>query len=163
MFADETSSRSAASSKIRELPNASPRSAFRSMLSGKTLFLAGCLLLCFLRSVHGFRFDDLPGFFIVFEATARNLRKKLFADNQGSEPVRISVVGFDGQPCELGAHALVSDLAIWVSSPLPLHFDLASWILDPVPEPPDASHVGAARAAKKGAFGFHAVADDLAA
>src|SRR3954465_10329854 len=113
MFADETSSRSAASSKIRELPNASPRSAFRSMLSGKTLFLAGCLLLlCFLRSVHGFRFDDLPGFFIVFEAAARNLRKKLFADPRGSEPIRISVVGFDGQPRELGAHTLVSDLAI---------------------------------------------------
>src|SRR4051794_32852530 len=103
MLADETSSRSAASSKIRELPNASPRSAFRSMLSGKTLFLAGFLVFpWFFRSVPGLPLADLPRFFIVREAAARNFRKNFFADIQGRKPIGVAVVGFNGQPRDLG-------------------------------------------------------------
>ena len=66
--------------------------------------------------------DDLPILLVVFEATPRDLGKELLVDDDGREPVRVSVTGFDRKPRELGANALVANLSVWIAPTLPFHF-----------------------------------------
>src|SRR4051812_1314624 len=109
MFAEDTSSRREASSKMRELPNPSPRSAFKSIVSGKQLLLAALLLR---DAVHRLGFDHRPVFFIILEAAARDLGQELFPDHYRGQPIGIAVVRLDWKPRELCAYALVADFAV---------------------------------------------------
>src|SRR4051812_981150 len=123
MFAEETSSRSEASSKMRELPDPSPRSAFKSIVSGNQLLLAALLLR---GAVYRLRLDDLPVFLVVLEAATREFGQELFPHDYRCQPIGITVLGLHWKPGELCAHALVADFAVRISSTLPLHFNASS-------------------------------------
>src|SRR5687767_15381599 len=104
MFADDTRSSSASSSARRDRPKPSPRSAFRSIVRGKELFLAALF-----PAAHRLCFDDLPVFPIVLEAPARDFREELFAHDDRRQPVGVSIIPLDGEPGELRAHSLIAD------------------------------------------------------
>jgi len=87
-------------------------------------------------------------------------------DDDGREPVRVSVTGFDRKPRELGANALVANLSVWIAPTLPFHFvflSLSLSILDAVLESFHARHLGAARTTEESSVVFDAVTDDPAA
>src|SRR5215208_1750530 len=124
MLAEETSSSRAASSKMRELPCPSPRSAFRSMVSGKQLFFVlflAVLLADLLAVLHRLGLDYLPRLRIVLESPAGYPGKELLSHHHRGQPVGVSIIRFDWKPRELRSHPLVPDLAIRIPPTLPLH------------------------------------------
>src|SRR6266568_2113251 len=105
MFAEETRSRSIASSDRRDLPNPSPRSAFRSMIICKPPGLL--FLVRLLPAVERLGFDNRPRLFVILESAARELGQQLFANYHRSQPIGVTVIGLDRQPGKPGPHALV--------------------------------------------------------
>src|SRR5687768_4764847 len=100
MFADDTRSSSASSSLSRARPKPSPRSAFKSIVWGKLLFLAAF----FLPAGHRLRFDDLPILVVVLESAARNFGEQLLAHDDRSQPIGKSILRLHGKPGELCSH-----------------------------------------------------------
>ena len=106
---------------------------------------------------------DSPILLVVFEAPPRDLGKELLMDDDGREPVGIAVIGFDRNPRELGANALIANLSVWIASTLPLHFAFLALDLNAVLESLYTGHLSAARTTEEGAVAFDAVTDDPAA
>jgi hypothetical protein len=89
---------------------------YREWQAGQPLFLTA-----FLPAVHRLGLDDLPRFVVVLEAAAGDPGQELFADHHGSKPICESIIRFNWQPREFSAHSLVANLAVRITSILPLH------------------------------------------
>jgi hypothetical protein len=89
----------------------------RDWQAEESLFLAALFPAVFQRLC----LDDVPCLFVVLETATRHLGQKLFPHHNGCEPIGEAIIRFNGKPGELGSYTLVPDLALRITSILPLH------------------------------------------